>query len=642
MYRWRHWIKKFTMRQLLISITVSFCFAAIKAQTIHTDVLIVGGGTGGTAAGIQSARLKVKTIIAEPTTWLGGMLTAAGVSATDGNHNLPGGIWEEFRQQLYKHYKTTNLATGWVSNTLFEPHVGDSIFKVLCEKEKPYLQVLYGYTFKKALFNKNKIAGCVFINNAGKEITITSKICIDASETGEVIKQSNTAFDIGMEDRSYSGETVAPGKNNIIQDLTWAACLKDFGKYSDKTIARPAGYDSTRFFKSCISKFNSDSSGTAWTAEKMLAYGRIKNGKYMLNWPASGNDYYANVLNDDAITRQKKYAAAKNHTLQFVYFIQKDLGFKNLGLADDEFPTEDKLAQIPYNRESRRIKGLIRFTINDIEKPFLQKNTLYRTGISVGDYPVDHHHHKNPDAPKIKFPPIPSYSIPLGALIPQKTEGLIAAEKNISVSNIANGTTRLQPVVLLTGQAAGVLAAYCVQKRIQPKNAPVREIQKLLLDAACFLMPYADVKPADKDWLAIQKAGATGILRGSGKPDGWANKTFFNPDSTISHNELQSNIMQFIPCLITIDTIVRRPVTINEAWNMLTRLLHEIRNRKEIPHKWPSIIANEQVKIWKEKIDPVFPGGDTPITRRQIAILMNELGTHPFEMEIDWNGKVKN
>ena len=36
---------------------------------------------------------------------------------------------------------------------------------------------------------------------------------------------------------------------------------------------------------------------------------------------------------------------------------------------------------------------------------------------------------------------------------------LIVCEKGISVTNIVNGTTRLQPVVMLTGQGAGVLAA---------------------------------------------------------------------------------------------------------------------------------------------------------------------------------------
>src|SRR5687767_2275274 len=58
------------------------CFSALSSvaqTTITTDVLVIGGGTGGTAAGIQSARSGAKTLVAESTTWLGGMISAAGV-----------------------------------------------------------------------------------------------------------------------------------------------------------------------------------------------------------------------------------------------------------------------------------------------------------------------------------------------------------------------------------------------------------------------------------------------------------------------------------------------------------------------------------------------------------------------------------
>ena len=43
---------------------------------ISTDVLVVGGGTGGIAAAIQAARYGVKTILATEFSWLGGMLTS--------------------------------------------------------------------------------------------------------------------------------------------------------------------------------------------------------------------------------------------------------------------------------------------------------------------------------------------------------------------------------------------------------------------------------------------------------------------------------------------------------------------------------------------------------------------------------------
>ena len=63
---------------------------------------------------------------------LGGMLTAQGVCATDGNFDLPSGLWNEFRDHLRKRYGGIGaLWTGWVSTTLFEPHVADSIFHTM-------------------------------------------------------------------------------------------------------------------------------------------------------------------------------------------------------------------------------------------------------------------------------------------------------------------------------------------------------------------------------------------------------------------------------------------------------------------------------------------------------------------------------
>ena len=93
---------------------------ALHAQNIETDVLVIGGGASGVSAGLQAGRLGVKTIIVEPTTWLGGMVTAAGVSAFDGNHDLPSGIFGEFRNKLYQVYgNPEKVSTGWVSMTLF-------------------------------------------------------------------------------------------------------------------------------------------------------------------------------------------------------------------------------------------------------------------------------------------------------------------------------------------------------------------------------------------------------------------------------------------------------------------------------------------------------------------------------------------
>lgn len=59
---------------------------------LTVDVLVIGGSVSGISSGIQAARMGVNTLVVEESEWLGGMLTAAGVSAVDGNYQLPAGI----------------------------------------------------------------------------------------------------------------------------------------------------------------------------------------------------------------------------------------------------------------------------------------------------------------------------------------------------------------------------------------------------------------------------------------------------------------------------------------------------------------------------------------------------------------------
>lgn len=53
--------------------------APSSRRTIQTDVLVIGGGTAGTIAAIQSGRVGAKTVLVEAGSQLGGTMTTAGV-----------------------------------------------------------------------------------------------------------------------------------------------------------------------------------------------------------------------------------------------------------------------------------------------------------------------------------------------------------------------------------------------------------------------------------------------------------------------------------------------------------------------------------------------------------------------------------
>mgnify|MGYP000225699300 CR=1 FL=1 len=601
--------------------------AQVNKKVIYTDVLVVGGSASGVAAGIQSARMGVSTLIVEPTTWLGGMITAAGVAAFDGNHLMPAGLFGEFRNQLYQVYGgPKQVETGWVSNTLFEPHVGDSIFKALASKEKK-LQIHYNFSFKEVLLKGNTIVGAKFISKKNNtELFVYAKRTIDATELGDVMAAAKIPYHLGMESYKETGENVhVPATNDIIQDITYVAILKDFGT-PQPLIERPAHYDSTEFDASNSDfYFDTTRKKPGVNARKMLDYGKLPNEKYMLNWPIFGNDIYLNVVEQDEATREKLLEQAKQQTLRFVYFIQKELGFKNYGLAIDEFPTKDKLALHPYYRESRRLKGVVRMKVQNIATPFDTELPLYRTGIAVGDYAIDHHHKKNSNAPQhLDFYPVPSFNIPLGSLIPPQHKNIIIAEKSISVSNVVNGTTRLQPCVLQIGQAAGMLAALSVIHHLAPIDVSVRNVQENLLNAGSYIMPYVDIQKTDKHFVAAQKLGATGLIKGKGVPMGWANKTYFNPNDSVSITSFLEVWLKKFP---TDQKVTHENMTIREALYFASQLTKNNFNQQKenIKNKWQAWgFANFDL--------------ERPIHRIELAALLNEANVfNKFSVDLKGN-----
>ena len=534
-------MRKFVMIMTSIMVMMS----CVKVET--TDVLVIGGGASGVSAGLQAARMGVNTVILEETPWLGGMLTSAGVSCVDGNYKLRSGIFGEFTDSLAARYGGyPSLQTGWVSNINFDPHVGQEIFTSMTEAESAYLTVERNAEWK-SVRTVNDRKEVIFVDEDGRKRLISAKVLIDATELGDVAKACGVAYRIGMDSSSETGESIAPeNANDVIQDMTFVAFLKDYGPDADMTIDMPEGYDPSLFADSCMNPLSdgvAETGQTVWSPEMMITYGRTPGGRYMINWPIYGNDWYANVIDASPEERRAAYDDARNFTLCFVYFIQTQLGMKNLGLADDVFPTEDRLPFFPYHRESRRIRGEAFFTMDAAAAPYGYEKPYYRTGIAVGDYAVDHHHFRHPQwrsLPDLHFYPIPSFNVPMGVLLPEDSDGLIVAEKSVSVSNLINGATRLQPVVMQLGQAAGVIAALAAEKDVPVKAVSVRDVQSVLLDAGGYIMPYLDLPKSHPHFKAVQRIGATGILRGEGRNVGWENQTWFRTADPLLAEEIHA------------------------------------------------------------------------------------------------------
>ncbi|WP_420604284.1 FAD-dependent oxidoreductase [Flagellimonas sp.] len=590
----------------------------------EVDVVIVGGGAGGTSAGIQAARMGASVQIIEKTIWLGGMLTSAGVSAIDGNHKMPSGIWGEFRQKLYDHYGGPKaVATGWVSHTLFEPSVGKSILTEMANH--PNLDIVYEASYG----NVQKVDGkwLVHYKKDGKSFTTKAAILIDATETGELLPLVGADFRLGMDSKEDTGEKEAPeNSNTIVQDLTYVAILKDVGDARSRKglVKKPKNYNPEEYACAC-KREEGEMFGSVADCDQMLTYGKLPNKKYMINWPNCGNDFFVNWPELSKVEQEEILKKAKAFTQGFVYYIQNELGYKNLRLAD-EFPTKDNFPMIPYHREGRRAKGKTFLVVDYLERPY--DFQLYKTGIAVGDYPIDHHHDKNPDTPKIEFINIkvPSYSIPMGSLIPEKGDNFLVSDKNISVSNIVNGTTRLQPVVLGIGQAAGTIAAIATKEKKRTSEVSIRKVQQSLLESKAYIMPFIDVAPDDMAFGAIQRVAASGVLKGYGVPYKWANETWFYPKRIVSEFELKNGLLPLYPQLKS-EHASGQGVTPT----FLAGLLGKIDEK----------ITMETIKeVWSLTGMEIAFSPSAQLDRRTVSILVDKL-LNPFDIEVDFDGNFK-
>ncbi|NUM72660.1 MAG: FAD-dependent oxidoreductase, partial [Ignavibacteriaceae bacterium] len=331
-------------------------------KSFNTELVIAGGGCGGFGAAVQAARMGVKTLLIEETPWLGGMITAAGVSAFDGNkYAVGGGIYLELRRKIEEYYGGADKTfTGWISLTCFEPSVAARFIHEIASTEEN-LTIWFNTKLVGVLKNGNRVTG-LRVMHEGEETEINARLTVEATEFGDVLLMAGIPHRFGRDSKEESGENSAPElQDDIIQDMTFCATLK---KYDGKAPVVPASprYDENRFINS--TDVHCDTTDEAYLNHKLhswesfITYAALPNDKYLLNWPFRSNDYpTTRDIYDDHAGRSEHFRKAKELTLDYVHYMQTKLGHPEWGIATDEYPTEDNLPFIPYVREGRRGNG---------------------------------------------------------------------------------------------------------------------------------------------------------------------------------------------------------------------------------------------------------------------------------------------
>jgi hypothetical protein len=130
-------------------------------------------------------------------------------------------------------------------------------------------------------------------------------------------------------------------------------------------------------------------------------------------------------------------------------------------------------------RESRRIMGDHVLTMEE-----MVDGVRHADGVAMGGYHIDIH---RPKGTWVESHNVQAYTIPLRSLVARGTDGLLMAGKCISATHEAIAGTRVIPICMAQGQAAGVTAAMAATSGIDVRSVTVSLLQDRLIAAGAEL-----------------------------------------------------------------------------------------------------------------------------------------------------------
>ena len=479
------------MRKWILGwVIVMVVLTVLRLYPHRTDILVYGSSPGAVAAAIGAARVGGDVLLISPIPWVGGVMTAGGLSVLDGETGT--GIALEFQDRVQIHYGSGADIKSQISSCTYEPKVGEAILRQMLREAEVKVQT--GWELSAVRTKGRRITGATFRKGLRRR-TYESKMVVDASWNGDLAAMAGCDFYLGQDPPERFGELLPghsiPGREQCISQ---PVIIQRYD--TPRPVPRPAGYDPTLYARPNLRwlKPRNQPYSVRW-------YGRLPDPKLvMLNYPAQQN-LPVNYCAASPEEQDQMVRRAKDRTLGFVYYLQNETNMgTHWAIADDQFPTSDGFPMEPYTRESRRIICRHMVTERDIvpaeelalatERPgeLIIASPKHRApkppdSIAFADYNIRDVHVPNRDFPRLKQPFPRRWGIPYGALVPVQFDNLLMGDSNIGSSHIARGSFRLQPSRMRIGQAAGVAAVVALHGGTWPSN--VKRIQALLKRQGC-------------------------------------------------------------------------------------------------------------------------------------------------------------
>ena len=429
-------------------------------KELHYDVCVIGGGPTGTVAAIAAARKGMKTILVEQHAYLGGALTACGTGPQmtfhAGEKQVVLGIPQEMAQEMVKRGFSTGHVKDGVgfcdTTTAFDPEGMKVVWEDMVMESGA--QLLYHAVFTGCQVENGKIKSAQIYTKGGF-YDLYADVFIDASADADVAHNAGVSSVFGRD----SDNLAQPMTMNFhVYNVDREKLCKFMEENPDdmfhlvpKDVRNRRRFDISGVYSRM--KAAKEAGDFTYDREAVLCFETSTDGEYVVNMTRITKHSAV-----DAFELTEAEIIGRKQVQETLKFLRKYIpGFENCHLAFSG-------PNIGV-RESRKINGVYRLTVDD-----LTNNVMFPDAIAMGGYPIDVH---SPDGEGTlhKFlKPGSWYSIPYRCLITNEIENLIVAGRCISATQEACSSTRLTPIVMALGQAAGTAAAQSIREKT-PANA---------------------------------------------------------------------------------------------------------------------------------------------------------------------------
>ena len=394
------------------------------------DLVVVGAGIAGMSAAVSAARLGLKVALLNDRPVLGGN------NSSEIRVHLGGRI----ETGVYKEIGNLQKEFGPLKGGNAKPAENYEDQKKMDWLMKESNVTLFANYRAIAVEKKdNKIVAVTAKHiESGEEKRFVAPLFSDCTGDGTIGYLAGADYRMGRESREEFGEETAP---EIADKMTMGASVQWYSVDSNKSSKFPCFDYGMNFNETNCEKVTMGE----WTWETGMNYDQIYDFEHV-------RDYGLLVV-------YANWSFLKNKLKENARYKTRKLGW---------------VAYIAGKRESRRLMGDYILKEDD-----LRKYVFHEDGTAATTWTVDLHYpspENTKNFPNREFKSIAKhisihpYPVPYRCLYSRNVDNLFMAGRNISVTHVALGTTRVMRTTGMLGEVVGMAASICKKYEIAPRG----------------------------------------------------------------------------------------------------------------------------------------------------------------------------